>query len=609
MATGLRRWVGAYGVILGLGVLLGVLAFLQFRWTNEIRATELERKQAAIEAGMNGFREDLHRELASICTGIGFRPVAPTAAVRDLYAQECGDWARSSDRRELVANYYLWEKQKNQDYGFLRFDPQEETFQAAACPARLGEICDAAKLVEARAARELAPAGMRWRFAGTSLGMVRPISEPGWRERTRGGGCPPDCSPAGFMVIELNRDAFLNHFLPELAQRYFGGADGLLYAVAVIDAANPPQFIYVSDAHPSPDLVSAPDATLHLFGLRRNRRFESRPGNPGEPGGVDQRDRVPPLPPPFPGAGREPPARGRGLMGAPLLTDAATAGWRLVVRHRGASLAEAVATTWTRNMLLGFGVLLVLAAGVALVFVWAQQIRRLAKLQMAFVASVSHELRTPVAVISSAAENLADGVVDSKPQVAQYGTVIRNEAQRLGAMIEQVLLFAATRDAKGHYESRPVSVAETIDAAVANLAHLTQANGFTVDKEVAPDLPPVMADAKALSRCLQNLMTNALKYGVAGRWIGIRARAGAGPEAGEILISVRDRGQGIPPGEVPHIFEPFYRGHAARASQKHGAGLGLSLAKEAAEAMGGRLTVTSQTGEGSEFTLHFRTAK
>jgi signal transduction histidine kinase len=245
----------------------------------------------------------------------------------------------------------------------------------------------------------------------------------------------------------------------------------------------------------------------------------------------------------------------------------------------------------------------------ALVLVWTQRIRRLAKMQMDFVAGVSHELRTPVSVISSAAENLADGVVGSSAQVKQYGALIRNEAQRLAAMIGQVLLFAATRNENQQYEPRPVPVAETIDSAVTDLAHLTAASGFTVEKEVARDLPPVMADPKALGRCLQNLMTNALKYGSGGRWMGIRAQPGSGPEAGEVLITVQDRGQGIEPDEIPHIFEPFYRGNAARASQAHGTGLGLSLAKEAAEAMGGRLTVTSRMGEGSAFTLHFPAAK
>ena len=118
----------------------------------------------------------------------------------------------------------------------------------------------------------------------------------------------------------------------------------------------------------------------------------------------------------------------------------------------------------------------------------------------------------------------------------------------------------------------------------------------------------IMVDPKALARCLQNLMTNALKYGSSGRWMAIRAQPGTGLDAGEVLITVQDRGQGIAAEEIPHIFEPFYRGNAARESQTHGTGLGLSLAKEAAEAMGGKLTVTSRLGEGSAFTLHFPAA-
>ena len=85
---------------------------LQFRWSNQIRTAELQRKEAALEAGMNGFREDFRRELAGICTSFTYRPPDQGAAIEDLYAQDCGDWARSSDHRDLVANYYLWEKGK-----------------------------------------------------------------------------------------------------------------------------------------------------------------------------------------------------------------------------------------------------------------------------------------------------------------------------------------------------------------------------------------------------------------------------------------------------------------------------------------------------------------
>lgn len=613
MATKLKQSLGAIGIITGLGALLVVLAVLQFRWSNQLRQADKQRKQDAVEAGMNGFREDFRRELAGVCTSFGFRPPDQAVAVEDLYAQECGDWARSSDHRDLVANFYLWEKGKGDQYSFLQYNPRQDlTFQATSCPARLGLLCDAAGLVDALGPMggEAGFMGLRWRLQGESLAMVRPIPQPGWRNRRDHPGCPPECAPAGFMIAELDRDAFLTRFLPELARRYFGGRDDLLYNVAIVNDSSPPQFIYTSDPHPSPDLASSPDESLHLFVVpRRGRGFEARERFLREPGAPERRERMA-APPPFPsGPEREPMGRGRGYFGAPILADASAASWRLVVRHPGGSLAEAATLYWRRDLLLGFGVLVVLATSMGLVLIWTQRIQRLAKMQMDFVAGVSHELRTPVSVISSAAENLADGVVGSEAQVKQYGALIRNEAQRLAAMIGQVLLFAATRNEDHQFQPRPITVSETIDSAVADLTHLSAASGFTVEKDVAPGLPQILADPKALGRCLQNLMTNALKYASAGQWMAIRAQAGSGPEAGEVLITVQDRGQGIEPEEIPHIFEPFYRGNAARASQIHGTGLGLSLAKEAVEAMGGKLRVSSRLGEGSSFTLHFPAVK
>jgi signal transduction histidine kinase len=586
-----------------------VLGILQFRWTSQISNDELQRKQDSLQVSLNGFREDFRRELAGICTGVAYRRFDQPPAIEDLYAQDCGDWARSSEHRELVLNFYLWEEKKSQEYSFLQFNPQDDSFLPAACPSRLGELCETARLNATQTPRggDFGFSAPRWRFYGDALAMVRPVTRPGRRDRR---GCPPDCPSVGYMIVELNREVFSKRFLSELAQRYFGGGENLLYQVAIVDAANPAKFIFASEARPSPDLARSPDGTVRLFNSnsRRMRGLEPGPAEPRPPGRATNRDRNPP--PPFPaGTRRELAARPRGFFATPILADASAAGWQLVVRRPGATLVEAVTTMWKRDLLLGFGVLLILGASMALVLVWTQRIRRLAKMQMEFVAGVSHELRTPVSVISSAAENLADGVVEARPQVVQYGALIRSEAQRLAAMIEQVLLFAATRNHQEQYQPCPVPVAETIDSAVADMAHLTAAKGFTVEKEVAPDIPAVMADPKALRRCLQNLVTNALKYGANGHWLAIRAHPGSGAEEGEVLITVQDRGEGIEPGEIPHIFEPFYRGSTARASQTHGTGLGLSLAKEAMEAMGGRLTVSSQVGQGSAFTLHFPAVK
>jgi signal transduction histidine kinase len=166
-------------------------------------------------------------------------------------------------------------------------------------------------------------------------------------------------------------------------------------------------------------------------------------------------------------------------------------------------------------------------------------------------------------------------------------------------------LFAATRDGQQRYESRPLTAAQSVDAALANTDGLIRTAEFTVEREIEPDLPQVAGDLAALSQCLQNLITNALKYGSGQRWIGIRAALNdSGIGGREVQISVSDRGIGIESADLPHIFEPFYRSSSVATAQIHGTGLGLPLAKSIAEAMQGELTVKSAPGKGSTFTLH-----
>jgi len=275
-----------------------------------------------------------------------------------------------------------------------------------------------------------------------------------------------------------------------------------------------------------------------------------------------------------------------------------------------------VAATSRRTIIRLVGVL-----GITVVFasasVWAIQRSRilsaiqLAKLQMEFVASVSHELRTPLAVISSAADNIADGLVEGKDELKRYGAAIQGQSRQITELVNEILLFAATKDHKNPYVLRLLKVSEIVDSVLARTSELVKGAGFTIDLKIDPDLPSVMGDMFALSQCLQNLIVNALKYSGRGRWIGVRAfvRDGVVLMGKEICISVQDRGIGIDSSELSSIFEPFYRSAAVTAEQIHGTGLGLSLSKTIAEAMGGKLTVVSEPGVGSVFTLHLPIAE
>jgi signal transduction histidine kinase len=236
---------------------------------------------------------------------------------------------------------------------------------------------------------------------------------------------------------------------------------------------------------------------------------------------------------------------------------------------------------------------------------------KLAKLQMDFVASVSHELRTPLAVICASAQNIADGVVDEKEQLAKYGSVIHHHSRQLTELVNQILLFASTHEGQKRYVLRPLQVSEVIGSVLTNTRELAEEAGFVVEEHIATDMPAVVGDFSAVCQCLQNLVVNAVKYGGSHPKITVRAflGGGEGQHGEEMRISVEDHGIGIDAAELPHIFEPFYRSPAVTGAQIHGTGLGLPLAKSIAEAMGGRITVVSKVGVGSRFTLHLPVGK
>ena len=306
--------------------------------------------------------------------------------------------------------------------------------------------------------------------------------------------------------------------------------------------------------------------------------------------------------------------------------------WQVHLLHSAGSLDAAVARARSRNLLVSFGVLLLLGASMTLVLISSARAERLAAQQMEFVAGVSHELRTPLAVIRSAAENLADGIVDDGQQVKRYGQLIAGEGRRLTQMVEQVMMFAGFQAGRPGFDVRPVEIAPVVDDALSAVAPIVREQDAEIVLDVAPTLPRVMADPSAVGRALQNLLQNALKYGgepprievsvrLASRTrdrqfalhsrgttiTSVEKRALVGRPR-EVEISVADNGPGISPRDLPHIFEPFYRGADAVSRQVHGSGLGLSLVQRIMQQLGGRITVTSEPGQGSRFALYLPVA-
>jgi signal transduction histidine kinase len=237
----------------------------------------------------------------------------------------------------------------------------------------------------------------------------------------------------------------------------------------------------------------------------------------------------------------------------------------------------------------------------AALVVLTRRAQALAQREVEFVAGVSHELRTPLAVIRSAGENLADGVAAGEVQVKRYGELIRDEGRRLTTLVEQVLAFAKTQS---RVDRRPVAVAAVINAAVEAARQELGEASIQWHEETAAELPPVLGDPTALTHCLRNLLVNGAHHGFEGGTVAITAAAN--PK--HVEIRVEDDGPGIDPEDLPHLFDPFYRGRRSREEQTRGFGLGLSLVKRLVEAQDGVITVENRPEGGARFIIRLEAA-
>ncbi len=270
--------------------------------------------------------------------------------------------------------------------------------------------------------------------------------------------------------------------------------------------------------------------------------------------------------------------------------------WRLIVHRRSGAVSDLVGRARRRNLVVGAAVLCLLAASIVLLAVLMRRAERLRLQQIEFVAGITHELNTPIAAVSSAGQNLADGIVREPAQVTKYGKMITKEARRLSDTVAQVLDFAGMQRRDRAPRREPIDIPSMIGEAVAQCRWLAEEHGVTLEEQVAGELPAVDGDPLALTRAVQNLISNAIRHGAEGKWVGVSAQR----DGNQLLIRVEDRGPGIAARDARHIFEPFYRGlHSTRV---RGSGLGLAIVKRVAVAHGGTVRLEKRTG-GAAFVL------
>jgi signal transduction histidine kinase len=224
------------------------------------------------------------------------------------------------------------------------------------------------------------------------------------------------------------------------------------------------------------------------------------------------------------------------------------------------------------------------------------------KSQRDFVANVSHELKTPLTSIQGFAQALLDGTAATPEQQKQSVQVIHNEASRMYRMVLDLLDLARLDAGIADLQRAPVDLTALLNGIAERFAPQAHAARVTLQVEAAPGLPPIIGDGDRLAQVFNNLVDNALKYTPSGGRVCLRAV----PDGGWLEITVEDNGAGIPAEGLPHVFERFYQVDPSRTGGvHHGAGLGLAIAHEIVRAHGGKMSVRSVVGQGSQFMVRF----
>lgn len=290
----------------------------------------------------------------------------------------------------------------------------------------------------------------------------------------------------------------------------------------------------------------------------------------------------------------------RGQPGAPMGWSRGI--WELEVAHKGTPLATALKQRSRRVLLFSLGLEVLLVTVIVFLVIGSRNMQRLADQKMRFVAGISHELRTPVAAIAMLSRNQADGLAAGPDRVKQYGELIHQQTRRLSDMIEQTLQYAGVHSDLRRRVHEQVDMRSLVREAVEERRAELEGNGIEVEMALSEDLPPLSGDTKLLRTAVDNLLDNAGKHAAGGRWIRVTTVYSAAEK--EVQVAVEDRGAGIDPAEETEIFEPFSRGRAAMETNAPGSGLGLSLVRSSAQAHRGAVTLVSEPGRGSTFTLH-----
>jgi signal transduction histidine kinase len=549
-AIGLSRigGLGAWTLIAVIGI-VAVLGYQQYRWIVRVVDAEDATNREQLASSLKAFADDLDTEITR--ADLAFRGLAgrSQADVLQKARERWHTFRQLAQYPGLIASVDVVE---------LLADP----FQIAGSPPAV-----------------VLPAGLIDSSAQPDPGKfisTQPFAQGTFHAQTES-GVQFSGAPVSVRAV-LDQSYIVTTLLPALLNRHLKSGGARRYDV-LVRAANTGQVVLKTGSDPAREW----DASRAIFAIRPDCLTDE--ANPGIVA-LNNRSTV----------SIESLLRRSGKCGE---KETGAEGIWTISLHGHPSLAESMVSARRQHLAFSFGVLLALVVTVGILFVSAHRARELAALHKQFAAGVSHELRTPLAVISSAGDNLADGVVENQEQVRQYGRIIRNHSEELAAMIENAIWFARGDGGEG-LEMEEVIVDELVTEAEAACAGMLQQAGVVLERDTESGLPPIRGNRTLLLHGLQNLLANVALYGRAGKWARIRSRR----RGTSVEFTIEDRGAGMSPEDVARVFQPFCRGRGAKQANIAGLGLGLALVRRIVEAHDGKVELRSQRNVGT--TVAFR---
>jgi signal transduction histidine kinase len=275
--------------------------------------------------------------------------------------------------------------------------------------------------------------------------------------------------------------------------------------------------------------------------------------------------------------------------------------FKIGISLKGKTIDDLVRERVTSNIILIGLVTLVLFAGGWIIFRNIKKEIELAQIKTDFVSNVSHELRTPLSLISMFSETLELGRVKSEEKKKEYYSIISQETNRLGRIVNSILSFSKMEAGKRQFNLTDAYINDIVETVYRSYKFHLEEKGFAFNFEKNETIPILKIDEEAISEALVNLVDNAVKYSDQQKIITVRT----GKSEEYAFIEVDDKGIGIPQKDQKKIFEKFFRVSSGNIHNVKGSGLGLSIVKHIMDAHRGKIELFSEVNNGSRFRLIF----